>query len=209
MPESARSRTGPSFLQSAALHPGHLQRMKTLAVLAIAFPLTALADEPKAPAATTAAITIATPLAVGAPAPDAATKDHDAKPINLKDVYAKGVTLVYFYPKADTPGCTKQGCSLRDKWADLQAKGVQVLGVSGDKPEAQKAFRDKHTLPFPLIADDDGKVAAAFGVQAMRPGIYKRTSFLVKDGKIAWTMTDKTTTETHAADVLKVVEGLK
>jgi thioredoxin-dependent peroxiredoxin len=182
--------------------------MKTLAVLAIALPFTALAAEPK-PATATAAVTVATPLAVGAAAPDIASKDQDAKAVNFKDVYAKGVTLVYFYPKADTPGCTKQGCSLRDKWADLQAKGVQVLGVSGDKPEAQKAFRDKHTFPFPLIADDDGKVAAAFGVTAMRPGIYKRTSFLVKDGKIAWAMTDKTTTETHAGDVLKVVEGLK
>ena len=86
---------------------------------------------------------------------------------------------------------------------------MQVLGVSGDKPEAQKAFRDKFTFPFPLIADDDGKVAAAFGVPAMKPGIYKRTSFLVKGGKIVWNMTDKTTTETHAADVIKAVEGLK
>jgi len=185
--------------------------MKTLAVLAIAFPFAALAADPKAPApaAATSAVTITTPLAVGAPAPDVAAKDQDAKPINLKDVYAKGPTLVYFYPKADTPGCTKQGCSLRDKWSDLQAKGVQVVGVSGDKPEAQKAFRDKQKFPFPLIADDDGKVAAAFGVPALKPGIYKRTSFLVKDGKIAWEMTDKTTTETHADDVLKAVEGLK
>jgi peroxiredoxin Q/BCP len=168
--------------------------MKTLAALALVVPFTALAaDEKPAVAAATAAVSIATPLAVGAPAPDVAAKDQDARPINLKDVYAKGPTLVYFYPKADTPGCTKQGCSLRDKWSDLQAKGVQVIGVSGDKPEAQKAFRDKYTFQFPLIADEDGKVAAAFGVQAMRPGIFKRTSFLVKDGKIAWAMTDKTT----------------
>ncbi len=149
------------------------------------------------------------PLAVGAAAPAPTAKDQDGKPVKFADVYAKGTTLVYFYPKADTPGCTKQGCSLRDNWDALKAKGVQVLGVSGDKPEAQKAFRDKFTFPFPLVADDDGKVAAAFGVPAMKPGIYKRTSFLVKGGKIVWNMTDKTTTETHAADVLKVVEGLK
>ncbi len=149
------------------------------------------------------------PLAVGAAAPEPAAKDHDGKTVNFKDVYAKGATLVYFYPKADTPGCTKQGCSLRDNWEALTKKGIQVLGVSGDKPEAQKAFRDKFTFPFPLIADDDGKVAAAFGVQAMKPGIYKRTSFLVKGGKVVWNMTDKTTTETHAADVIKAVEALK
>lgn len=161
--------------------------------------------------ATLTAFTFAadTPLAVGAAAPELSAKDHDGKAVVLKDVYAKGPTLVYFYPKADTPGCTKQGCSLRDNWEKLTSKGIQVLGVSGDKPEAQKAFRDKFTFPFPLIADDDGKVAAAFGVPAMRPGIYKRTSFVVKNGKIAWTMTDKTTTETHAADVIKAVEALK
>lgn len=151
----------------------------------------------------------ANPLAVGAAAPDVTSKDQDGKPVNFKDVYAKGVTLVYFYPKASTPGCTKQGCSLRDNWSALQAKGVQVLGVSGDKPEDQKKFRDEQKFPFPLIADDTGDVAKAFGVPEMRPKIYKRTSFLVKDGKVVWNMTDKTTTETHAADVLKVVEGLK
>ena len=84
-----------------------------------------------------------------------------------------------------------------------------MLGVSGDKPEAQKAFKEKYKFQFPLIADADGKVAAAFGVPAMRPGIFKRTSFLVKDGKIAWTMTEKTSTETHAEDVLKAVAALK
>ena len=149
------------------------------------------------------------PLAVGAAAPEITAKDQDGKAVNFKDTYAKGTTLVYFYPKADTKGCTAQGCSLRDNWDGLKAKGIHVLGVSGDKPEAQKAFRDKFTFPFPLIADDDGKVAAAFGVPAMKPGIFKRTSFLVKGGKIVWNMTDKTTTETHAADVIKAVEALK
>jgi peroxiredoxin Q/BCP len=149
------------------------------------------------------------PLAVGAAAPEITAKDQDGKAVNFKDVYAQGTTLVYFYPKADTPGCTKQGCSLRDNWDALTKKGIHVLGVSGDKPEAQKAFRDKFTFPFPLIADDDGKVAAAFGVPALKPGIFKRTSFLVKGGKIVWNMTEKTTTDTHAADVIKAVEALK
>lgn len=183
-------------------------KLLPIALALTSFPLLAADADKAAPVAATSAA-VSAPLAVGAPAPDVTAKDQDGKPVSFKDVYAKGVTLVYFYPKANTPGCTKQGYSLRDNWAGLQAKGVQVLGVSGDKPEAQKAFRDQFTFPFPLIADDDGKVAAAFGVPAMKPGIFKRSSFLVKDGKIAWTMTDKTTTETHAADVLKAVEGLK
>ncbi|MEQ1860492.1 MAG: peroxiredoxin [Chthoniobacteraceae bacterium] len=151
----------------------------------------------------------ADPLAVGAPAPKISAVDQDGKAVNFADVYAKGVTLVYFYPKADTPGCTKQGCSLRDSWAPLQAKGIQVLGVSEDKPDAQKKFRDKFSFPFPLIADHDGKVAKAFEVEMIPvAGLTKRQSFLIKDGKVAWTML-KASTETHAADVLNAVEGLK
>ena len=149
----------------------------------------------------------ADPLAVGAPAPDITGVDQDGKTVKFKDMYAKGPTLVYFYPKADTPGCTKQGCSLRDSWAGLQAKGIQVVGVSEDEVEAQKKFHEKYSFPFTLIADNDGKVAEAFGVPTTL-GMTKRQSFLVKDGKIAWNML-KASTDTHAADVLKAYEELK
>ena len=151
----------------------------------------------------------AEPLAVGAPAPQVTAVDQDGKPVHFKDVYAKGPTLVYFYPKANTPGCTKQGCSLRDSWNDLQAKGIQVLGVSEDKTDAQKSFRDEQKFPFPLIADSDGKVATAFGVDMIPvANITKRQSFLIKDGKVVWNML-KASTETHAKDVLAAYEGLK
>ncbi|MDB6150664.1 MAG: alkyl hydroperoxide reductase/Thiol specific antioxidant/Mal allergen [Chthoniobacter sp.] len=126
--------------------------------------------------------------------------------VAFKDVYAKGPTLVYFYPKADTPGCTKQACSLRDDWSVLQGKGIQVLGVSEDQAAAQKKFAEKYQLPFTLIADHDGKVAQAFGAEMMG-AVTKRQSFLIKDGKIAWTML-KASTDTHAKDVLKAFEGL-
>lgn len=148
----------------------------------------------------------AEPLAVGAAAPEISAVDQDGKAVSFKDVYAKGPTLVYFYPKADTPGCTKQACSIRDDWSTLQAKGIQVLGVSGDKPESQKKFQDKYKLPFTLIADSDGKVAEAFGVPSMA-GFSKRQSFLIKDGKVVWNM-PKASTETHAKDVLAAYEGL-
>jgi peroxiredoxin Q/BCP len=149
----------------------------------------------------------AEPLAVGAPAPQISAVDQDGKTVNFKDVYAKGPTLVYFYPKADTPGCTKQACSIRDDWSALQAKGVQVLGVSGDKPDAQKKFQDKYKLPFTLIADSDSKVAEAFGVPTTM-GIAKRQSFLIKDGKVVWNML-KASTDTHAKDVLAAYNSLK
>ena len=151
----------------------------------------------------------AAPLAVGSPAPEISGVDQDGKTVNFKDVYAKGPTLVYFYPKADTPGCTKQGCSIRDSWADLKKAGIQVIGVSEDKVDDQKKFAEKYSLPHTLIADNDGKVAAAFGTDfiAGKP-LTQRQSFLVKDGKVAWTMLSKTTTETHAKDVMAAVEGL-
>lgn len=151
----------------------------------------------------------AAPLAVGAPAPDVASVDQDGKPVNFKDVYAKGPTLVYFYPKADTGGCTKQGCSIRDSWADLQKAGIQVLGVSEDTVEDQKHFSDKNQFPHKLIADKDGKVAAAFQVDMLKPNITARQSFLIKDGKVVWTMLAKTSTDGHAKDVLAAYEGLK
>lgn len=149
----------------------------------------------------------AEPLAVGAPAPQISAVDQDGKTVNFKDVYAKGPTLVYFYPKADTGGCTKQGCSIRDAWSDLKAKHIQVLGVSIDPVEAQKKFAEKNQFPHTLIADHDGKVAAAFQVD-MRGKVTARQSFLVKDGQIAWTQL-KGTTDTHAKDVLSAFDGLK
>jgi peroxiredoxin Q/BCP len=150
----------------------------------------------------------AEPLAVGAAAPDVTSVDQDGNPVDLKKKFSEGPTLVYFYPKADTPGCTKQACSIRDDWSKLQEKGIKVLGVSEDKPEAQKKFKEKYNLPFTLIADSDGKVANAFGVPVNVMGMTARQSFLIKDGKIVWTMLKASTTG-HAADVLKAYEELK
>jgi peroxiredoxin Q/BCP len=144
-------------------------------------------------------------LAIGDPAPEVIGVDQDSKPVVFKDIYAKGTTLVYFYPKADTPGCTKQACSLRDNWAKLGERGIQVIGVSEDKPDAQKSFRDKYTLPFPLVADPRGRIALAFNVP-LNGRVTKRQSFLIKDGKIVWMMLDKTSTDKHAEDVLKADE---
>lgn len=148
----------------------------------------------------------AEPLAVGASAPEISALDQNGETVHLKDVYAKGPTLVYFYPKADTPGCTKQACSLRDDWSTLQAKGIQVLGVSGDKPESQKKFEQKYQLPFTLLADSDGKVAEGFGVPFLA-GFSKRMSFLIKDGKVVWNMLSASTA-THSKDVLAAFEAL-
>ena len=149
----------------------------------------------------------ASALEVGQAAPDVSTVDETGAAVNLRDFYAQGVTLVYFYPKADTPGCTAEACSLRDSFDGLKARGVQIVGVSGDKAEAQKAFHDKYKLPFTLLADSDGKVTKAFGVPTFL-GFTKRQSFLVKDGKVVWRDLS-VSPKTHVAEVNKALDALK
>ncbi len=123
--------------------------------------------------------------------------------VKLAEAGASGYTLVYFYPKADTPGCTKQACSLRDSYAALTEKGVRVFGVSMDPVNAQKAFHEKYKLPFDLLADEDGTVVAAFGVPKTL-GFAKRQAFLFKDGKLVWS-DFSASTDQQAADVLKAI----
>ena len=146
-------------------------------------------------------------LEVGDSAPTLTANDQDGKPLSLEATYKKGVTLVYFYPKADTPGCTAEACSLRDSYTDLRAKGLQVIGVSEDKADDQKKFQEKYKLPFSLIADSDGAVAKAFGVPTAG-GYAKRQSFLVKDGKIVWRDLNAST-KNQATDVRAALENLK
>jgi thioredoxin-dependent peroxiredoxin len=151
----------------------------------------------------------ANPLEVGAKAPEILAVDQDGSQVNFADLYKKGITLVYFYPKADTPGCTAQACSLRDTYTELAQKGVQVIGVSTDTPEDQKKFKEKYHLPFTLIADHDLKVVKAFGVPTLplKP-LAARQAFLIKDGVVVWRDL-KASTKQQAQDVLKVLETLK
>jgi peroxiredoxin Q/BCP len=144
-------------------------------------------------------------LALGAKLPTVSAVDQDGATIDLGAAGASGWTLVYFYPKADTSGCTKQACSLRDAYATLTAKGVRVYGVSGDTTAEQKAFQTKYKLPFTLLADTDAKVQDAFGVPHTG-GFAKRQAFLFKDGELVWR--DLTaSTEQQAADVLAAIEN--
>jgi len=148
----------------------------------------------------------ADPLEVGAKAPAVTAVDHNGQSIALADLYAKGVVLVYFYPKADTPGCTKQACSLRDAYETLIERGVTIVGVSADSVASQKAFAEKYKLPFVLLADADKKVIQAFGVPATM-GFASRQAYLVKDGVIVWRDL-KASTEQQAADVLAALDAM-
>lgn len=124
--------------------------------------------------------------------------------VKLSDSATKGYVLVYFFPKADTPGCTKQACSLRDSYAKLQDKGVKIFGVSTDSPEELKAFKKKYRLPFDFISDDKKEWAKEFDVPVTF-GFASRQAFLLKEGKIVWLDRSASTSE-QAQDVLKVLD---
>jgi len=150
----------------------------------------------------------ADPLKVGDAAPTGSSVTQEGAALALGDVYPQGYTLVYFYPKADTPGCTAQGCSLRDAYEELTQQGVTVLGVSTDGVEAQRAFREKHHLPFTLLADESKTVINAFGVPTLA-GFAARQAFLVDPaGRIVWADQHATTAQ-QAADVLAALKQLR
>ena len=152
----------------------------------------------------------AEPLKVGAPAPHASGTTETGATLDFGTVYKKQpYTLVYFYPKAGTSGCTAQGCSLRDAYEKLTQQGVAVIGVSHDDVAAQKAFKEKYRFPFTLIADLDGAVSKAFGVPNYpMTGLAKRQAYLIKDDKIVWA-DYSASTDRQAADVLKVIAGAR
>ncbi len=149
---------------------------------------------------------LAEPLDVGADAPKVQTVDQKGDPVDLGKELASGISLVYFYPKADTPGCTKQACNLRDAFEEVTKAGIKVFGVSADTPEDQLAFAEKYELPFTLLADKKGEVIAAFGVPANDRGFASRQSFLIKDGKIVWRDL-KANPTTQAQDVLAAAKA--
>lgn len=144
-------------------------------------------------------------LSVGDLAPKVKAKNEQGTVIDLSDYYKKGITLVYFYPKADTPGCTAQACSLRDAFSVLTEKGVTVFGVSTDSVEAQKKFKEKYKLPFQLLSDKDQAVAKAFGVP-VHMTFASRQAFLIKDGKVIW-LDRSASTKAQADDVLRFLNA--
>jgi peroxiredoxin Q/BCP len=129
-------------------------------------------------------------ISEGDTAPDFELPNQDGEPVRLSDLRGRSVVL-YFYPKADTPGCTTQACGVRDREADYESAGAVVLGVSPDKPAKLRKFADKHGLPFTLLGDEDHAVAEAYGVWVEKSMYGKtfwgneRTTFVIdRDGVV-------------------------
>lgn len=139
-------------------------------------------------------------LSLGSAMPELPIPDHTGALVTLP---VKGWTFLYFYPRADTPGCTRQACSLRDAYESLVGKGVKVFGASLDDLPSLRKFREKHQLPFPLLADTEGKLADAFGVPHSF-GFTRRQAFLFRDGVLVWRDLEASTDQ-QAADALAAV----
>lgn len=150
----------------------------------------------------------AEPLNVGANAPRVSSTDQNGESVDLGALYDSGYVLVYFYPKADTSGCTKQACSLRDAYEAISDRGVTVVGVSADTVDEQGAFTNKYHLPFTLLADTDGAVIQGFGVPQRPNGRPSRQAYLVKDGVVVWRDL-QASTEEQAADLLSALDQLE
>ena len=151
-------------------------------------------------------------LEVGDKAPSFTAKDQNGNKVKLSDFKGKKVAL-YFYPKDDTPGCTKQACSLRDGFPRLKQEGIEVLGVSPDDEESHQKFIEKYDLPFTLLADNDKKLVNKYGVYGER-NLYgnkfmgvKRTTFLIDEtGKIV-KIGKRVKVAEHADEVLSAFDA--
>ncbi len=146
-------------------------------------------------------------LQAGDKVPNFKTKDQDGNTISFSDYKGKKL-VVFFYPKANTPGCTAEACNLRDNYAELQAQGYEILGVSADGEKKQKNFRDKFEFPFPLLADEDKTVINTFGVWGPKKfmgreydGIHRITFLIDEEGTVTEVI-DKVKTKEHAAQIL-------
>ena len=143
----------------------------------------------------------------GDKAPEFSQEDQDGNLRRLSD-YKGRKLVVFFYPKADTPGCTAEACSLRDNFQTLKEQGYELLGVSADSAKRQSKFRDKYKFPFPLLADEDKSVINAFGVWGPKKfmgrtydGIH-RVTFVIDENGIIERVIDDVKTKVHASQIL-------
>ncbi|WP_273567052.1 thioredoxin-dependent thiol peroxidase [Maribacter halichondriae] len=146
-------------------------------------------------------------LKVGDKVPDFISKDQDGTIIKLSD-YAGTKLIIFFYPRANTPGCTAEACNLRDNYSELKAQGYELLGVSEDSSKKQSNFKNKYDLPFPLLADEDHTVINTFGVWGPKKFMGRefdgllRTTFIIDENGVIEKVVDKVKTKDHAAQIL-------
>ncbi|MDP8900589.1 MAG: peroxiredoxin [Actinomycetota bacterium] len=143
----------------------------------------------------------------GQPLPEIDLTAEDGSRLGREDLAGQR-TVLYFYPKDDTPGCTKEACAFRDRMGDYGEAGIRVYGVSLDSPESHREFREKYNLNFPLLTDEDGRAAEALGVLRDNGEVANRVTFLLApDGNVA-KVYPEVSPETHADEILEDAQSL-
>ena len=138
-------------------------------------------------------------------------KDQDGKVFNIEDSIGKDNLVIYFYPKDETAGCTKQACSFRDSYEDFIAAGAKVIGISSDDEKSHKKFAEKHKLPFTLLADSDKKVRKAFGVPTNLLGLIPgRVTYVIdKNGIVKGVFNSQLKFDQHVDEALAILGEIK
>jgi len=145
--------------------------------------------------------------------PDFELPDQDGKPVRLAELLVQGPVVLFFYPAAMTPGCTKEACHFRDLAAEFAAAGAQRVGISADPPAKQREFADRHGFDYPLLSDEDGAIARQFGVQ--RGGVVRRLGLPVKrqtfvigaDRRVVAAIASELNMDRHADEALAAVRS--
>jgi peroxiredoxin Q/BCP len=150
-----------------------------------------------------------TGLGSGAKAPDFTLNDQHGQPVSLSSFRGQKNVVVYFYPKDDTPGCTKESCAFRDHVTAFSDVGAVVIGISSDSESSHKAFAEKYNLPFTLLSDRGGKVRASFGVPATLGMLPGRVTYVIdKQGTIRHAFNSQMNPTKHVDEALEVLKRL-
>jgi len=148
-------------------------------------------------------------ITAGQQAPDFALPDATGKTVRLSDFRGKQAVVLYFYPKDDTPGCTKEACAFRDQYEDLKDAGAEVIGVSSDGGESHEKFASKYKLPFLLVSDRGGVVRKQYGVPATLGLLPGRVTFVIdKQGVVRRTFNSQFQATKHVSEAIEALRGL-
>jgi peroxiredoxin Q/BCP len=149
-------------------------------------------------------------IQIGDKIPEFTLQNQDGEPVNIMEFIGQKTVVLYFYPKDDTPGCTKEACSFRDQYTVFQDLGCEVIGISSDAPKSHKEFAVKYKLPFPLLADEKKEVRTLFGVPKSFLGLLPgRVTYIIdKTGVVRGIFNSQLNATQHIDEALKVVRGL-
>ena len=149
-------------------------------------------------------------IKVGDRAPDFTIKNQRGEPVSLKDYLGKKAVVLYFYPKDNSPGCTKEACKFRDSYEDFKDAGAEVIGVSSQSVESHSIFSTSFNLPFSLLSDEDGRVRSLFGVPSSLGLIPGRVTYVIdKEGIVRHIFSSQLDPERHVEEALQILKSLR